>query len=141
MATYEGTATIRCRPADVFALYADAEGWPSWDPDLESASRSGPFAVGSTGLIKPREGPKTKIKITRVEDGSRFDAEAKLPGCIMRFEHVVEPVGMNTRVTHRVVFEGALAAVYAKLIGPKLAEGIPRTMAGLKAALEGAKRR
>jgi hypothetical protein len=141
MARYEGTVVVRCRPAHVFALYADAERWPQWDPDLESASRDGPFAVGSTGVIKPREGPRTKIRITHVNGEQRFDAEARLPLCTMRFEHIVEPAGADTRVTHRVVLEGPLASIYARLIGPKLEAGIPRTMAGLKAYLEGGRPR
>jgi uncharacterized membrane protein len=136
MATYESSVVVRATPQQVFAVYADAESWPRWDPDLESATRRGPFAVGSTGEIKPREGPRTKIRISRIDRDLRFDAEAKLPMCIMRFEHIVEAVGVNTRVTHRVVLEGPLKAVYAKLIGKKLAEGIPRTMAGLKSFLE-----
>lgn len=136
MAVFEGTIVARCRPAEVFALYADAESWPRWDPDLVSATRDGPFVVGAVGTIKPRQGPTTRIRITRVEPDARFDAEARLPLCTMRFEHLVVPDGALTRVTHRVVFEGLLAPLFVRLIGPSLREGIPRTMAGLKAALE-----
>ncbi|MCU0648618.1 MAG: SRPBCC family protein [Gemmatimonadaceae bacterium] len=134
---FEGSVTARCRPEDVFALYADASSWARWDPDIESATRDGPFAPGTRGSIKPREGPTTKIVVTKVDPNRAFTAEARLPLCTMHFEHEVVPVGTETKITHRVRFTGPLAFLFARLIGKQLKYGIPRTMLGLKHALEG----
>lgn len=136
MPAFDGTITVRATPARVFALWADPAGWGRWDPDVRQATLDGPFAEGATGAITPRQGPTMRIRVTRVEQDRAFDAEARLPLCTMRFEHWLEPAGADTRVTHRVVFAGPLAAVFGALIGPSLRRGIPGTMAGLKAACE-----
>ena len=128
-------------PERVFALWSDPAGWPRWDPDLESASLTGAFAAGSSGSIKPRGAPRTRITLHEVKPPLAFTAVARLPLCRMIFEHVIEPVPGGTvtggcRVTHTVRFEGALAALFRRLIGPAVRRGLPGTMAGLKAAAE-----
>lgn len=128
---------VRATAATVFALWADAASWAVWDPDVKAATRTGPFVAGAEGTITPRQGPTMRIRITRVVPQQAFDAEARLPGCRMRFVHELVPVGAGVRVTHRVEFEGPLAFIFRALIGPQLVRGIPGTMAGLKAAAEG----
>ena len=135
---------VRAAPARVFALWRDASGWPAWDPDLESASLDGPFAVGSRGTLKPRGAPRTTIELTDVAPDRAFTAVARLPLCRMVFEHEIEPFDESSdgpsdercRVTHRVRFAGPLAPLFARLIGPSIERGLPGTMAGLKRAAE-----
>jgi hypothetical protein len=136
MSAFVGSVVVTATAEQVYALWADATSWSAWDPDLSGAEIHGPFAVGSTGRIQPKSGPATKIRLTKVEPGRAFDAEASLPLCTMRFEHWCEPEGTRTRVTHRVTFHGAMAPFFRKLIGPSLRKGIPGTMAGLKAEVE-----
>jgi hypothetical protein len=136
MPSFEGTVIVRCRPEDVFALYANAPSWAEWDPDIKAATRDGPFAAGSVGTITPRQGPIMKIYVTQVDPNRSFTAEARLPLCTMRFEHEVVPLGTESRVTHRVVFTGPLAFAFGFLLGRQLKVGIPRTMHGLKTACE-----
>jgi hypothetical protein len=100
MGTHVGSIVVRASPARIFALYADAAGWATWEPDRA------------------------------------FDAEARLPGCIMRFEHELEPRGPETHVTHRVVFTGPLTWLFGWLIGRQIDRGMDGTLAGLKRAAE-----
>lgn len=137
MRTCTGTIIVRATPARLFALYADSAGWARWDPDIRAASLDGPFAVGSRGSITPRQGPPTTIRLTRVVPDRAFDAEARLPGCTMRFEHELTPRGDETEVVHRVVFEGPLAWLFGRLIGGQIDRGMAGTLAGLKRAAEG----
>ena len=123
-------------PERVFALWSDPAGWPRWDPDLESASLTGAFAAGGSGTIKPRRAPRTRITLREVKPPLAFTAVARLPLCRMVFEHAIEPLPGGCRVTHAVRFEGALAAVFRRLVGPAVRRGLPGTMAGLKAAAE-----
>lgn len=136
--TFEGTIDVHAPAPVVFGLWADAGSWAQWDPDVKAATRDGPFVAGAVGTITPREGPTMTIHITRVVPNVAFDAEARLPGCRMTFEHDMTSVGNVMRVTHRVLFRGPLAFVFRALIGPSLVRGIPGTMAGLKAAAEAA---
>lgn len=137
MADFEGVVTVAATPAQVFALWADAAGWAAWDPDVKAASIDGPFVTGATGTITPTQGPTMRIRVMRVVADRAFDAEARLPLCAMRFVHDCELLSTGgTRVVHRVQFEGPLAFVFRRLIGPSLVKGIPGTMAGLKRAVE-----
>lgn len=138
MSVFEGIVTVAATPSQVFALWADSPGWAAWDPDVKAASIDGPFVAGATGTITPVQGPTMRIRVTRVVPDRAFDAEARLPLCTMRFVHECEPVvDGKTRVVHRVLFEGPLAFVFRRVIGPALEKGIPGTMAGLKRAVEG----
>ena len=128
---------VAATPARVFALWADASGWPAWDPDLDAASLDGPFAPGTRGVLKPRGAPRTRIELVSVEPGRGFVAVARLPLCRLVFEHGIEPLADGCRVSHAVRFEGALAAVFRRLIGGNVRRGLPGTMAGLKRAAEG----
>jgi len=127
---------VAAAPARVFALWADAAAWPDWDPDLEEASLDGLFASGSRGVLKPRGGPRTRIELVDVTEPDAFTAVSRLPGCRMVFEHRIEAIATGCRVTHGVRFEGPLAFVFRRLIGPSIRRGLPGTMAGLKAAAE-----
>ena len=138
-APLSGSVEVRAAPERVFALWSDAAGWTAWDPDLESASLDGPFAPGSRGALKPRGGPRTRIELTEVVPGRAFTAASRLPLCRMVFDHAIEPLdgrGGGCRVTHSVRFEGPLAGLFRRLIGPTIRRGLPGTMAGLKRAAE-----
>jgi len=132
----EGSVAVLAPPSRVFALWSDAAGWPSWDPDLSDASLDGPFAAGSRGSLKPVSGPRTRIELTEVEADRGFEAVARLPLCRLRFVHRVEPVGSGCRVSHSVHFSGPFAVLFRQLIGPSMQRGLPGTLAGLKAAAE-----
>ena len=133
---------VRASPGRVFALWSDATGWPDWDPDLRSASLDGPFAPGSRGALKPRGAPRTRIELVEVVPEESFAAVASLPLCRMVFDHRIEPPGaggggpIRCRVTHSVRFEGPLAGLFRRLLGPAIRRGLPGTMAGLKRAAE-----
>ncbi len=136
--SFSATVGVRASPARVFAIWADAAAWPSWDPDLESASLDGPFAVGSRGVLKPEGAPRTRIVLTEVVPDAGFAAAARLPLARMLFEHRIDALEDGCTVTHSVRFAGPFAALYRRLIGPAIARGLPGTMAGLKAAAEAA---
>ena len=127
---------IKASSARVFRLYADVAGWPTWDPDVESSSIEGKFQAGATGELKPKRGPKSAITITEVVSDRSFTAESRLPFCVMRFEHELRSDAGYTKAVHRVSFEGPLAFLFGRLIGPSIRKGLPQTLRGLKQAAE-----
>lgn len=48
---------IAASPETVWALMADIEHWPSWNPDVKAASMDGPLAPGT--VFKWKAGPST----------------------------------------------------------------------------------
>ena len=120
----------------IFALYVDVNGWSIWDPEVRAASINGQFVAGSTGTLRPKQGPPVKITFTSVEPNRSFTVESKLFFCVMRFEHELSEGPEHTKVVHRVVFSGPLAPIFGRLIGSGIRKGLPRTLRGLKAEAE-----
>ncbi|MCL2346495.1 MAG: SRPBCC family protein [Desulfobulbus sp.] len=133
---FEESIEVQASPQTVFALYADVSAWASWDPDVSSSSIAGAFASGSTGKLKPSNGPEAKITLTEVVANQSFTVESRLPLCVMRFEHELSPTASGTTVVHRVSFAGFLSPLFSRIIGSSIRKGLPQTMAGLKRAVE-----
>ena len=127
---------IAAPPEAILALYRRPQDWPLWDPELSAVDLPGGLTPGATGTLTPRNGPKARITVARVApDG--FAVTTRLPLCTMTFDHSLTPEGAATRARHWVRFDGPLAPLFRRLIGPGLAAGLGATMAGLKAAAEG----
>jgi hypothetical protein len=129
---FEVSRRMAASPAAIFARYADVAHWPQWDEDLKAASIDGPFASGSPGVVEPKSGPKSKVLFVDVQPNRGFAVECKLPLCQMRFEHRLEPQGNTTLVTHGVVFRGALAWLFGRLIGAGMRKTLPHALSRLE---------
>jgi hypothetical protein len=134
---FEASTQINASSAAVFSLYANVSGWPTWDPDVKTASLAGSFVSGAKGVIVPNGGPKSEIIFTEVVKSKKFTAQCKLPLCTMRFEHELDDKnGEGTQATHRVIFQGPLAPLFGRLIGSGMRKTLPNALAGLKQAAE-----
>lgn len=121
------------RPREhIFSIYRDVDSWAQWDPDIEAVGMDGDFAAGTRGWLKPVGAPKTATRMVSVVEPAAFTVESKLPFCTMTFEHELHAVGESTDATHRVLFSGALAPLFSRIIGGKIRKGIRGTMEGLK---------
>lgn len=119
----------------IFARYADVASWPTWDSELIDVHLPA-FAHGASGWLKPRQGPKSKIKLVEIKQDRCFTVESALPLCRMQFGHDLADEDGQTRVTHWVCFTGTLAPLFRRLIGKAVARSLPDTLAGLKLACE-----
>ncbi len=133
---FEAQIVIATTPEKVFALYENVTAWSSWDPDIKASSITGSFSSGATGSLQPSSGPKAKINFTEVMTNQSFTVEAKLPLCIIRFEHELTPLPSGTNAKHRVTFQGLLSPFFGRVIGSQIRKGLPNTLQGLKRAAE-----
>lgn len=129
---FEHTHRIAATPARIFARYADVALWREWDEDLKTSSIDGPFVSGATGVVEPKSGPKSKIRFMDVKPDQGFAVECSLPLCTMRFEYELKPTGGGTLATHRVVFKGALAWFFGRVIGSGMRADLPKSMQRLE---------
>lgn len=106
--------------AAVWALWEDAQRWPDWNPAIASAALEGPFAVGTTAVIRFHGRPAMKFAVTAVEPHELFVDETRLPGARMGHEHRVRRSGADVLVTHRIYFDGPLAALWGALMGRRV---------------------
>ncbi|HKV69361.1 MAG TPA: SRPBCC family protein, partial [Gaiellales bacterium] len=120
--THDSSAT----PEAVFALWADVDGWPSWDASLIATTLDGPFAAGTTGTLHPL-GMLEPIAftLTAVEDGAGFADETRLGPLVLRFSHRVEPRPGGSRIVVSIEADGPDAGQ----VGPAVAEDLPESVA------------
>lgn len=127
---------IKTTPSRIFALYAKAEEWPKWDPEVKAAFLDHGLRAGSTGRLHPRSGPKAAIRVIDVVESRSFTVESRLPLCRMIFGHDLEQQEEYVQATHWVEFSGPLSFLFRRLIGAQFKASLPKTMSGLKQAAE-----
>ncbi|GAA1965127.1 hypothetical protein [Kitasatospora viridis] len=138
MTTTLGTARISstAAPTAFFARWADTATWPEWNADTAWVRLDGPFAQGTTGMLKPKGGPKTKFVITALTE-REFTDVSLLPGAKLTFHHEVDVDEAGaTHVQVTVDLAGPMAWLWRRILGKDIAAGLPRDLAGLKAAAE-----
>jgi hypothetical protein len=69
--------------------------------------------------------PAARFRLVAVEPDAWFVSEIRMPGGRLRFEHVIEPRELGSRITHRVRVDGPLAAVHARIVRKSIEKGLP----------------
>ena len=134
MYSFEASHVIRGDVETVWAVWADPDGFPEWDPREERTELRGPFAAGSTIDSKQKGNPGGVSTITTVEPGRRWSAESPLPGGQLRIDHVVEPAGDGrVRVGKRYDVTGPLTLLFRLYYGPRVLRALPASFAALEA--------
>ncbi|MCW2882262.1 MAG: polyketide cyclase/dehydrase and lipid transport [Sphaerisporangium sp.] len=129
MWTFEHTETTTATPSQVWRRYADPTTWPEWDHETESVILEGPFAAGTRGRLKPIGAPAVRFELSTVLPQRQFTDVSRLPLALMTFAHHLEPLpGGGSRFTHRISITGPLTFMFARLIGRKVAVGLPEAM-------------
>lgn len=135
---FEHTETTVATAAQLWRRYADAPTWPDWDHEVERAVLHGPFAAGTRGVLKPVGGPKTKFVIAELTERVSFTDVSSLPLATMTFAHRIEPTDVGSQFTHTVTISGPLSLLFGRIIGRKVAAGLPGAMRRLGALAEAA---
>lgn len=134
----EASAVTAATPENVWALYEQVSAWKSWDHEVESSQLDGPFQAGTAGVLKPKGGPTSKFLLTSVEPARRFSDVTRLPLARLSFEHTLTPIPGGTRIHHRVTIDGPLAFLFSRVIGRKIAAGLPHAVQSLAQAAQAA---
>ena len=138
MATHERSVNSIASPEQLWALWADPERWPDWNPDVSAMKLDGPFAQGVTGLMTSGGGHAHRVKFTEVNPGRSFVLETSpVPATRFRFECRVDQAAGGARVTQSVSMSGLLAPIMGPMAGEKIAEGFLPILRSLAAHAEG----
>ena len=123
---FEHSAESEARPHDVWVRYLDVDRWCEWSRHgVERSHLDGPFAAGTKGRSKAPGSPTLRFELVAVEPDAGFVSAAKLPGGRLRFEHVIEPAGSGSRITHRFALDGPLAFLYTPVVRRGVEKGLP----------------
>ena len=129
MSRWETTSTLEATvsPATIWkTAYADAAAWPRWNTEIKRASLDGPLALDARAKIVFATGLRLRFRVVEFEEGSLFTDEARMPGARMGHRHAIEGTGDDgSRLTNTIYIEGALAALWRRVLGPAAARSLP----------------
>jgi len=122
---------------DVWRLWADVAGWPTWNGDIERIELDGPFATGSTILMTPKGDDAVELAIVEAVEPTLFVDEADGGDFVVRTTHRVEPLDAErNRVVYRMEITGPAADTVGPQIGPEISGDFPQVLAALVALAE-----
>lgn len=119
---------------DVWAVWADLESYPAWDPREEVMRLDGSFAAGTRGFSKQAgRRPGSPIVITLVEPKSRFIVETPLPGGMLVLDHLLEVHGDTVILVKRYEVRGPMSLAFRLVFARGIRAEMPSTFTALTA--------
>lgn len=125
--TVETTAS----PEAIWEVWQDVPNWNTWDHGIEFSTIDGPFKAGTSGTLKPKEGPLVHTKLLAVQPKKMFVDEAKLVLARIIVSHFLTELNGKTHVTHQIEMTGLLAFFFAIVIGRNMKKTLPQEMVAM----------
>lgn len=133
----EHTVTTTAHPEQIWRQWADIDGWPEWNGDIEAIELEGRFAAGGRILMTPHGQEPIDLRIAEAVEPVLFVDEADLGDVVVRTTHRAGPIGEGrSRVTYRMEISGPAAEELGPQLGPAISADFPETLAALAARAE-----
>ncbi len=110
----------------MWKLFADVNGWHTWDSGVENAQLNGQFEQGNHILLKPKSGPKIKIVLSKVVEKQLFITASSFPLGKIYHQHLFEETSDGLRISYIITVKGVLSFLWVKLIAQNLFNSIPK---------------
>jgi carbon monoxide dehydrogenase subunit G len=131
----ESELEIEAGPEAVWDVLTDVERWPTWNPDVKSASLQGAVTEGST--FRWKAGPGTiKSTIRHVERPSVIAWTGSTFGIKANHVYFLEGRGTTTLVKTSESYDGLVARVFRRQLKKTLDRALVDGLRCLKAELE-----
>ena len=119
----------------VWSLLSDIRSWPSWNPDVKSASIDGPLTEGTVSRWKA--GPSTiRSTLQAVEPPALIGWTGRTLGIAATHVYRLAEHDGTTTVTSEESWEGALVRVFRKSMQKTLHQSLESGLRYLKAEAE-----
>jgi uncharacterized protein YndB with AHSA1/START domain len=132
MADNQRSVETSASPATVWKIWSDTSTWQEWNPDVQAMTLNGPFAAGTTGTMKTKQGTR-QVQLTEVVPGRSFRLETTvIPLTRFAFECQVSagPAG-KTIISQGIRVGGPLGGVVGGMMGSQIANTFPALLKGL----------
>jgi uncharacterized protein YndB with AHSA1/START domain len=126
---------IAAAPEVVWDVLTAIDGWPSWNPQVKSASLEGEIAEGSVFRWKAGPGTITST-LRRVEPPRLIAWTGKTLGIDAIHVYFLEPRGGNTFVRTKESYEGLVARLFRGPLQKTLDNALEDGLQHLKAEAE-----
>ncbi|QIX62310.1 polyketide cyclase [Hymenobacter lutimineralis] len=112
----------------MWKLFADVNNWHQWDEGIEFARLEGRFEKGSHFTLKPKGGPKVKVKLLETEVNQHFLDVTSFPLAKMYDKHTFEETPEGLRITNTLSVQGPLSFLWIKLVAQTIVDALPTDM-------------
>lgn len=132
MATQERAVETSASPEAVWKVWSDTATWQEWNPDVQSMTLNGPFAAGTTGMMKTKQGTR-QIVLSQVVPGRSFRLETTVIPLTRFLFDCQAAAGANgrTRVSQAITVGGPLGGVVGGMMGKQIADTFLPLLQGL----------
>ncbi|MFI5782450.1 hypothetical protein [Nocardia sp. NPDC051570] len=127
------TATVVATRGNVWALWADVNGWTSWNSGVKASRLNGNFKTGSTFDLTLQDGLTAVGTITEISQGEGFTDETPMTFGLIRNDHRMRMFGDLVVITHRVEadVEAEAVAEFGTGIWPTMQASLSESLAEL----------
>ena len=125
------TLSTRAERDTFWHVWTDVEKWSTWDSPLAETSLEGEWGVGAVGHLTTKSGQSSTFTVTEYDPQNSYAFATKLPGASLVVRRYFTEQNNDLYFTHRVSFEGALAVVFAQLLGRGFRRDLPPVMENL----------
>jgi uncharacterized protein YndB with AHSA1/START domain len=132
MSDNQRSVETNASPAAVWKVWSDTTTWPEWNPDVQSMTLNGPFATGTTGTMKTKQGTR-QVQLAAVVPGTSFQLEtAVIPLTRFAFEcQVAAGAAGKTTISQAIRVGGPLGGLVGGMMGRQIAATFPALLQGL----------
>lgn len=113
----------------LWKMTTDINHWKDWDDTVEYSNLLGAFKEGSFFILKPKGGPKVKIKLIEVIPFLKFTDLTSFPLAKMYGEHIYEETEDGLKITITMTVKGLLSKLWIKLVANDIVKHLPADIA------------
>lgn len=113
----------------IWKLATDIDRWKEWDDTVEYSTLLGPLKEGEFFILKPKGGPKVKIRLIEVIPFQKFTDLTTFPLAKMYGEHLYEETENGLKITVTMTVTGLLAWLWIKLVAADIVKHLPKDIA------------
>lgn len=110
----------------MWKLIADIDHWHTWDDTVAYSKLLGELKEGNYFLLKPKGGPRVKIKLLNIIAPSRFTDCTIFPLARMIGDHLFEDTAEGLKITVTMAVKGLLAFLWIRLVAKDIVDHLPR---------------
>lgn len=123
-------------PESISRLWSDPLSWPQWDEDVAEVRFDAPMALGATGWMRPTSGPSTTFTVAALVHNELVTTTSRLPGAVVRFEHVVTAIATGSTVRVTISVDGPLSPLWKRVLRKGFAGAAERNVTGVIECLD-----
>lgn len=113
----------------IWKLTTDINNWKEWDDTVEHSELIGEFKVGNHFILKPKGGPRIKIKLVEILENKKFTDLTNFPFAKMYGEHSYEETKEGLKICVTMTVKGILSFLWVKLVAKKIVDHLPADIA------------